>query len=178
MNSTDIETKITNAGDGVGFFDSDLTNHYSYLLGLAYKLCRDLPHGKYEASDLVQEAMVKAIEHRTQFKEGTNFKAWLCTILRHRLLSEQRKFWRVSEDPDGKIAMRQAIPPVGTARLELADTIKAMAQLPPERQQSLILHARGYESPEISDMLNISPGTVRSRVSRARQELRKVLELT
>lgn len=168
----------TNAGDGVGFTDKELAAFYPALLAMGRKLCEYLPHGKYDANDLVQETMLKAIENRTQFREGTNLKAWLFMILRNRLITTYRKYSRVSEDPEDKRAMKLATLPVGTARLELEEALRAMANMSAERQHPLILSINGLEQLEIAKQLNICRGTVKSRLARARNELRKVLELT
>lgn len=174
-----MKTKTkTNAGNGVGFTDQELAAFYPALAAFARKLCTGLPKCKYDADDLVQEVMVKAIENRTQFKEGTNLKAWLFLILKNQLLTHKRKFWRVSEDPEEKLSKTLISLPTGTSRLELEEAIQAIAHLPSYRQHPLVLSVNGHDSYQIAEILNIPRGTVKSRISRAREELRKVLEVT
>src|SRR5262249_34919298 len=67
------------------------------LRAFAVSLCGD----KERADDLVQETLFKAWNHLDSFKEGTNLKAWLFTILRNTYFSERRKRRREVEDADG-----------------------------------------------------------------------------
>ncbi len=81
------------------------------LRAFAVSLCGD----KERADDLVQETLFKAWNHLDSFKEGTNLKAWLFTILRNTYFSERRKRRREVEDADGSYAARLATQP-GAAR--------------------------------------------------------------
>ena len=72
------------------------------LRAFAVSLCGD----KERADDLVQETLFKAWNHLESFKEGTNLKAWLFTILRNTYFSERRKRRREVEDADGAYAAR------------------------------------------------------------------------
>ena len=67
------------------------------LRAFAVSLCGD----RERADDLVQETLFKAWNHLDSFKEGTNLKAWLFTILRNTYFSERRKRKREVEDADG-----------------------------------------------------------------------------
>ena len=69
------------------------------LRAFAVSLCGD----KERADDLVQETLFKAWNHLESFKEGTNLKAWLFTILRNTYFSERRKRRREVEDADGSL---------------------------------------------------------------------------
>ena len=62
------------------------------LRAFAVSLCGD----KERADDLVQETLFKAWNHLESFKEGTNLKAWLFTILRNTYLSEGSFGWKIS----------------------------------------------------------------------------------
>ena len=67
------------------------------LRAFGVSLCGD----KERADDLVQETLFKAWNHLDSFKEGTNLKAWLFTILRNTYFSERRKRRREVEAADG-----------------------------------------------------------------------------
>ena len=67
------------------------------LRAFAISLCRD----RSRADDLVQETLVKAWSNLESFEMGTNFKAWLFTILRNTYFSQLRKRQREIEDADG-----------------------------------------------------------------------------
>ncbi|HZJ11384.1 MAG TPA: sigma factor, partial [Methyloceanibacter sp.] len=72
------------------------------LRAFGVSLCGD----RERADDLVQETLFKAWNHLDSFKEGTNLKAWLFTILRNTYFSERRKRKREVEDADGSYAAR------------------------------------------------------------------------
>src|SRR4051812_8282865 len=74
----------------------------TFALSLAY----DVPH----ADDLVQETLVKAWANQHRFTPGTNFKAWLFTILCNQFYSDKRKARRMVEDGDGELADQLAAP--------------------------------------------------------------------
>ncbi len=92
-----------------------------------------LTHSHTRADDLVQDAMMKAWQHRHRFEPGTNLPAWLFTILRNLFYSEHRKRHREVEDADGVYAARLSTLPDQVARLDLEDLRGAIAKLPRSR---------------------------------------------
>ena len=87
------------------------------LRAFAVSLCGD----KERADDLVQETLFKAWNHLDSFKEGTNLKAWLFTILRNTYFSERRKRRREVEDADGTYAGRLATHPEQHGHMDMQD---------------------------------------------------------
>ena len=77
-----------------------LVGEMTNLRAFAVSLCGD----RERADDLVQETLFKAWNHLDSFREGTNLKAWLFTILRNTYFSERRKRRREVEDADGSYA--------------------------------------------------------------------------
>lgn len=132
--------------------------------------CRD------RADDLAQEAMMRAWAARDRYAAGTNFKAWTFTILRNHFYSEARRA-RFHGDYDELAAERILRAPASQEdALELADVLRALAAIPDNYREALILVAAGnlsYE--EIADICGIALGTVKSRICRARAMLSKVI---
>lgn len=138
------------------------------LRAFAMSLCGDAVH----ADDLVQETLVKAWDNIKSFQEGTNLKAWLFTILRNNFFSDYRKHRNEVEDPDGFLSARVAVQPEQPGHMDLADFRRALKDLPGDQREALILvSAEGFSYEEAAAIAGCAVGTVKSRVSRAREHL-------
>lgn len=130
------------------------------------------------ADDLVQETILRALANIQSFQPGTNMPAWLFTILRNLFRSEYRKRRREVEDADGRFADNLKSQPEQFERVEFQEFRTALAQLPPEQREALILvGASGFSYEEAADICECAIGTIKSRVNRARTRLAKVLSL-
>ena len=130
------------------------------------------------ADDLVQETLVKAWAKFHTFQEGTNLRAWLFTILRNEFYSQLRKRGREVEDAEGTYAARLATQPSQSAHMDLSDFRRALVQLPPDQREALVLvGASGFSYEEAADICGCAVGTIKSRVSRARNRLGELLGL-
>ena len=144
------------------------------LRAFAVSLCGD----KERADDLVQETLFKAWNHLESFKEGTNLKAWLFTILRNTYFSERRKRRREVEDADGAYAARLATHAEQYGHMEMQDFRAALTHLPDDQREALILvGAAGFSYEEAAEISSCAVGTIKSRVNRARNRLATVLGL-
>ncbi len=129
------------------------------------------------ADDLAQDAMMKAWDARASYQMGTNMKAWTFMILRNQFYSEKRRSWRQSQlDQEAAERTLGAVDdpeaPVALDELRLA-----LASLPEEQREALILvGAGGFAYEEAAEICNCAVGTVKSRVSRARRALQQTLE--
>lgn len=152
----------------------DLVGQIGSLRAFAVSLCGD----RERADDLVQETLFKAWNHLDSFKEGTNLKAWLFTILRNTYFSERRKRKREVEDADGGYAARLASRPEQPGHMDMRDFQAALARLPDDQREALILvGAAGFSYEEAADVSGCAVGTIKSRVNRARNRLADMLEL-
>ncbi len=130
------------------------------------------------ADDLVQEAIVKAWANIGSFKEGTNLEAWLFTILRNHFFSEVRKRRREVQDVEGSFSEQLAVHPHQDGHMDLRDFKKALAELPDNQREALVLvGASGFSYEEAAEICGVAMGTIKSRVSRARVELAKRLDI-
>ncbi|BAQ44981.1 MULTISPECIES: sigma-70 family RNA polymerase sigma factor [Methylobacterium] len=128
------------------------------------------------ADDLVQDTLLKGWQHRARFQPGTNLNAWLFTILRNIFYSDHRKRVREVEDQDGSYAARLATAPHQGDRLDVEDLQSALAKLPPDQREALVLvGAEGVSYEEAAAIMGCKVGTVKSRVSRARGRLAELL---
>lgn len=130
------------------------------------------------ADDLVQETVMRAMASIDSFTPGTNMAAWLFTILRNRFRSEYRKLRREVEDPDGSYLASLKAAPEQFGRLEFKELVEALAKLPHVQREALLLvAASGFSYDEAAAICGIAVGTIKSRVSRARQLLAELLVL-
>jgi RNA polymerase sigma factor (sigma-70 family) len=136
-----------------------------------------LAHNSMAADDLVQECVVRALTKARLYKPGTNLRAWLFTILHNLYISDVRRNGKWKEAPDPEAALNSlSVPASQTHSVMLRSVRKAMARLP--NQQQMILYRIGVEGKsynEVSDELGIPVGTVKSRCSRARMGLQRML---
>lgn len=130
------------------------------------------------ADDLVQETLVKAWDKQASFQPGTNLKAWLFTILRNEFYSQMRKRKREVEDTDGSITARLSVHPSQDGSSDLTDFRKALALLPEDQREAIILiGASGFSYEEAAEICGCAVGTIKSRVSRARSRLQEILAI-
>jgi len=135
------------------------------------------------ADDLVQDTLARAWEKRRLWQAGTDLRAWLFTIM-HNVFVNQRSLARresghVSLDEEGPAGEVWQVPVRATqqARVELAEVMQQVGRLPEEQREVLLLAAveeMRYE--EIATMLAVPIGTVMSRLSRARDKLRRMAD--
>jgi RNA polymerase sigma-70 factor, ECF subfamily len=137
-----------------------------------------LSGGVDRADDLVQETVIRAMANIDSFKPGTNMPAWLVTILRNLFRSEYRKRRREVEDPDGSYQASLKASPEQFGRLEFKELIVALAKLPyVQREALLLVAASGFSYDEAAAICGVAVGTIKSRTSRARQQLAELLVL-
>jgi RNA polymerase sigma-70 factor (ECF subfamily) len=129
------------------------------------------------ADDLAQDALAKAWQARADFAPGTNLKAWVFAILRNQFLSGRRRAWRVL--PLAPEEAERSLVATGdpSSALELNEMRMALSALPHEQREALILvGAAGLSYEEVADICGCAVGTIKSRVSRARDTLRAAME--
>jgi RNA polymerase sigma-70 factor (ECF subfamily) len=129
---------------------------------------RSLTGNRDRADDLVQDAVLRALSAASQFTPGTNFKAWIFTILRNLHFNEFRHncgFIRPLEAADLET---YSTAPTQQAGLELDDFRRAFNTLPAEQRGALMLvGADGFQYDEAAAICGCPVGTIKSRVARA-----------
>jgi RNA polymerase sigma-70 factor (ECF subfamily) len=135
-----------------------------------------LSHNSADADDLVQETLIKAWTHRDKFEPGTNLRAWLFTILRNTYYTVAVRRRREVRDEEGKYAAALSTGPTQDWGLAMRSLQSALAQLPDEHREALILvGAAGLTYEEAAAVCGCALGTIKSRVNRARARLLKVM---
>lgn len=150
------------------------------LLGAVPRLRRyalSLTHHGADADDLVQHTLLKAWEHRRQFAPGSSLSAWLFAILRNGFFNGRRKYRLEVADPDGTHAAALASAAEQEHRASLRDLQGALDRLDPAQREALLLVAvEGLSYEAAADVIGCPAGTVKSRVSRARDRLGQDLD--
>jgi RNA polymerase sigma-70 factor (ECF subfamily) len=150
-------------------------------LDAAHNLARWLLRNEQDAQDVVQEAYLRAFKSFGGF-HGSNGRAWLLTIVRntsYTLLKKNRAVdLTTTFDEEIHTAGHESVSPATILEhSENAELIKeAMDELPAEFREILVLrHLEGLSYKEIADIAQIPPGTVMSRLARARGKLKESL---
>ena len=136
------------------------------------------------ADDLVQETLARAWEKRRLWQAGTDLRAWLFTIMHNVFVNQRasakREAANVSLDADtesGRAAWQVPVPPQQMVRVELAEVLQQVGRLPVEQRETLLLAAvEELKYEEIAATLAVPVGTVMSRLSRAREKLRRMAD--
>jgi RNA polymerase sigma-70 factor (ECF subfamily) len=157
-----------------------------YVDGL-FRFARRLTGHDQDADDLVQETYARALGATSRFVPGTNLRAWLFRILRNAYLDAYRRQRsspieansRHGDPPEPQVP--SSAPLRGDAELERLRTVvaediqAALASLSEEARTVILLDLEGFTESEVATVLGCPPGTVKSRLSRARAALRERL---
>ena len=129
------------------------------------------------ADDLVQDTLIKAWTNREKFEPGTNLRAWLFTILRNTYYTQVIRRRREVRDETGEYANNVRTPPTQDWSVAMRALQTALAQLPDEHREALILvGAAGLSYEEAAEICGCALGTIKSRVNRARARLLKIMD--
>jgi RNA polymerase sigma-70 factor, ECF subfamily len=132
-----------------------------------------------DAEDACQEAFVAAFRFLSRFDRGAGaFSTWLLTIVRHRCLNHVRREVRHKSEGDMIEVAEESVSPFDVAVTnELEQRIDvALGQLPWEQRTAFVLlELNGLSVAEAAQVEAVSVGTIKSRASRARGRLRKLL---
>jgi RNA polymerase sigma-70 factor (ECF subfamily) len=136
-----------------------------------------LSHNSADADDLVQDTLIKAWTHRDKFEVGTNLRAWLFTILRHARAAAARRAAR-SPILESETLPEAAVSGGQEERQAMRDVATAFRRLATIHREALwLVVVEGLDYAEAARILNVPPGTLRSRLSRAREALRQGIGL-
>jgi RNA polymerase sigma-70 factor (ECF subfamily) len=166
-------------------FEAMITPYMQGLSALAWRLTGDA----VQAQDLVQETLLKAYRFLNRFELGTNFWAWLATVMRNLYFSQVRKQARevVMDDMD-RIASAQLTEqePMVAQLADLTaalphlvsdDVLLALQELPETHQTAVLLaDVLDYSYKDMATLMGCPLGTVMSRLYRGRQRLQARLQ--
>ncbi len=160
------------------FFEEEFLPHLDALYHFALSLTRN----KHDAEDLVQEVFLRAYNNLDKYKQGTNAKAWLFTMMRNYFINKYKKnkkdilstataneknIEEKEENAETPLLSDSLSAIVNDALMELSEEFRTIVYL---------IDIEGLKYEEVSEIMNVPIGTIRSRLHRARAKLRKKLE--
>lgn len=141
------------------------------------RYARALVSDRTRADDLVQDTLERAWNKFHLWRPGSDLRAWLFTVMHNVHVNQVRasRDHAVLDDEGSEMAVAG----VQGASLEIRDLERALAALPPEQREVLLLVAlEDMSYAEVASTLDIPIGTVMSRLSRAREKLRTLMHGT
>jgi RNA polymerase sigma-70 factor, ECF subfamily len=164
-------------------FDWLVTYYHAPVYGVISGILRN-PN---DAADVTQEVFLKAFRGIRGFRQGSSLKTWLYRIAVRESLNYKRWFWRhlrfqtsIDEDQDGAIELEDSgcSPFEELATREIQHVVQqALGEVAPVFRAAVILRdLEGLSYEEVAEVLDVSVGTVKSRILRGRRMLREILE--
>lgn len=151
-----------------------LVQEMSHLRKFALRLTQS----QAEAEDLLQSTLLRAIEKKHLFENGTDVFKWTSKIMFNLFVSDYRRRTKFETryDPETFIE-RESIEASNETKVELAEVQEAMERLSEDHRDVLVMVCvKGMQYQEVAEVLAIPLGTVRSRLSRAREQLQALLD--
>lgn len=149
-------------------FDRFYTGSYTKLVGQIYAMCGNLS----EAQDCVQEAFIRAWDHRRKLDVSGHPEAWVRTTAYRLAVSRWRRARRAWRQPDRALEPERDLEP-SPDRVAIAT---ALAQLPEDQRRAIVLyHLCDMSVAEVADEVGSPTGTVKARLSRGRASLAALL---
>ncbi|MFT6815030.1 MAG: RNA polymerase sigma factor (sigma-70 family) [Sphingobacteriales bacterium] len=158
-------------------FNFQVAQQVDYLGMYALQFTRNME----EANDLVQETMLKAITYYQKFREGTNLKGWLYTIMKNTFINNYRRTTKINKviTQGDEISQTNltlsATHNLGESKFIMTDIQNALDNLKVDYRIPFDMYFTGYKYHEIADQLEIPIGTVKTRIHIARKQLKEQL---
>ncbi|HPT13811.1 MAG TPA: RNA polymerase sigma factor [Bacteroidales bacterium] len=136
-----------------------------------------LTSNREEAKDLLQDTFLKALSNRDKFASDTNLKAWTYTIMKNTFINNYRRNQKANTIVDSTEDLfylniaRKSDFPSPESRISEKEINKTISNLDEDQRMPFEMHNAGYKYKEIADHLNISIGTVKSRIFFTRRKL-------
>jgi RNA polymerase sigma-70 factor (ECF subfamily) len=158
-------------------FNDKFDSMSAILNSFAYNLTKNVE----DAKDLYQETAFRAMTNREKFRPGTNFKAWLFTIMKNIFINNYRKKVKsntIMDSTDNLFYINSGDTTIsndGESDIMMKELNKMIEALDDSIKIPFLMHYRGYKYQEIADHLDLPLGTVKSRIFFARKELKQLI---
>ncbi len=136
-----------------------------------------LTNNHQDAEDLLQDTFTKAIAYQSKFKEKTNLKAWLYTIMKNTFINNYRRAVKANtifDNTEDSYYLNSSKGNEGSnpqSALSIKEMWSAVEELEDDYRIPFISHYKGFKYKEIAEELNLPIGTVKSRIFLARKKL-------
>jgi RNA polymerase sigma-70 factor, ECF subfamily len=155
-------------------FNTKLSGLQMLLHSFAYNLTKNVE----DAKDLYQETAFRALYNRDKFQPGTNFKAWMFTIMKNIFINNYRKKVKantVLDNTDNQFLLNSASHATSNSAeggIMMKELDIMLESLDESIKVPFLMHHDGFKYQEIADELELPLGTVKSRIFFARKELK------
>lgn len=155
-------------------FSTAVSHMHTGLKPAALKFTQD----KEKAKDLIQDTLVKVLSNRDKFRDGTNLKAWMYTIMRNIFItqyhrnSKRKTIIDTTDNLHYINSSKHAVQNDGVSALVIHKIEEAIKNLKDMYRIPFEMHVDGFKYHEIADILEIPIGTVKNRIHVARNELK------
>ncbi|MBK7873154.1 MAG: RNA polymerase sigma factor [Saprospiraceae bacterium] len=157
----------------------EFNNRLDQMSGLLNAFAYNLTKNVEDAKDLFQETAYRALTNRDKFLPGTNFKAWLFTIMKNIFINNYRKKVKVNTIMDSTDNLyyinsgSTIISNRGDANILMKELTEMIGALDDSIKIPFLMHYQGFKYQEIAEYLDLPLGTVKSRIFFARKELKE-----
>lgn len=159
----------------------EFQNQFNQMEPLLHSFAYNLTKNTEDAKDLYQETAYRAMTNMDKFRPGTNFKAWLFTIMKNIFINNYRKKNKantIMDSTDNLYYLNSGLTTIEN-RAESSIMMKELVFMIEELDDSIripfLMHYQGYKYQEIADHLDLPLGTVKSRIFFARKELKDLI---
>ena len=157
---------------------NDKLNELAHVLR---SFAMNLTKNQENANDLYQETAFRALTNRDKFRPGTNFKAWMFTIMKNIFINDYRKRVKaatVFDSTDNLYFINSGSVVIGNdaeSNILIKELKKMIASLDDSIRIPFEMHFEGFKYQEIADKFELPLGTVKSRIFFARKELKQMI---
>lgn len=153
-------------------------DRFDKMTALLQSFAYSLTKNSEDARDLYQETAFRALTNRDKFRVGTNFKAWLFTIMKNIFINNYRKKMKANTIMDSTDNMYYinsgsvTIDNGAESNIMMKELTRMIGHLDESIRIPFLMHYQGYKYQEIADHLDLPLGTVKSRIFFARKDLK------
>lgn len=157
----------------VSEFNQQLENLEDLLFGFAMKLTKNRDRSR----DLMQETSYRAFKSLDRFRDGTNFKAWVTTIMRNSFINNYRKQRtrnKVEQPVEDMlhVADQAVMGEKASSSIMMGELMQILDDLSDTYRVPFKMYYEGYQYNEIAKRMNLPIGTIKSRIFFARKQLK------
>ena len=157
-------------------FNHEVSKIENLVFAFAMKLTKD----REDAKDLYQETLMRAYASKDRFTVGTNFKAWVTTIMRNCFINEYRKRRTRNKveqplEENNEFAIKKAVRNDGASIIMMKELRDMLDSMNNTHRVPFEMFFEGYEYQEIAEQLDLPMGTVKSRIFFARKKMQDMI---
>jgi RNA polymerase sigma-70 factor, ECF subfamily len=159
----------------------DFQAQFDQMSTLLHAFAFNLTKNGEDAKDLYQETAFRAMTNMDKFRPGTNFKAWLFTIMKNIFINNYRKRVKantIMDSTDNMYYLNSGAVTISNSAdssIMMNELVTMVEKLDNSIRIPFLMHYQGYKYQEIADFLDLPLGTVKSRIFFARKELKELI---